>query len=83
MASKSSYKGTRMKPGKCNVDNNKKEIIVKCKNENYTEQGNLGYFRLCTRCSFYYCCHCCTLDLAVVVIGMTIFSFVQIVQNQH
>lgn len=28
MASKSLYKGTRMKPGKCNVDNNKKEIIV-------------------------------------------------------
>ena len=32
MASKSSYRGTRKKPGKCNVDNDKKEIIVKCKN---------------------------------------------------
>ena len=30
------------------------------------EQGNHGYFKLCARCSFYYCCHCCSLDIAVV-----------------
>ena len=66
MASKSSYGRTRKKPGRYNVDENEVELIAKCKNENCTEQGNHGYFRLCTRCSFYYCCHCCSLDIAIV-----------------
>ena len=46
MASKSSYERTRKKPGRKIVDDNEEESIVKCKNENCTEQGNPDYFRL-------------------------------------
>ena len=66
MASKSSYGRTRKQSGRYSVDDNEVELIVKCKNENCTEQSNHAYFRLCTRCSFYYYCHCCCLGIAVV-----------------
>ena len=66
MASKSPYERTRKKLGRKNVDDNEEELIVKCKNENCTEQGTPDYFRLCIRCSFYYCCYCCSHDIAVV-----------------
>ena len=41
-------------------------MIVKCSNENCTEEGTIDIFRLCTRCSAYYCYHCCGLNLKIV-----------------
>ena len=41
--------------------------LVKCTNDNCTEEDiNLHFSRLCTRCSFYFCSHCCNLDQEII-----------------
>ena len=60
--SKSSSGRNRRKPGRYQEEN----LQVRCSNENCSEQGDLVNFRHCTRCSLYYCCHCCGLDEPVV-----------------
>ena len=41
-------------------------MIVTCSNENCIEEGTIDIFRLCTRCSAYYCYHCCGLNLKII-----------------
>ena len=41
-------------------------MIVKCSNENCVEEGTIDIFRLCTRCSAYYCYHCCGLNMKII-----------------
>ena len=37
-------------------------LLVKCINDNCTEEDIHLHFRLCTRFSSYFCSHCCNLD---------------------
>ena len=41
-------------------------MIVKCINESFIEEGTIDIFRLCTRCSVYYCYHCCGLNMKII-----------------
>ena len=63
MSNKSSYGRSVKKPNRCEDSNG---MIVKCSNENCIEEGTIDKFRLCTRCSAYYCYHCCGLSLKII-----------------
>ena len=39
---------------------------VKCSNDNCNEEGNYLHFRLCIRCSAYFCHHCCGLSQKII-----------------
>ena len=36
--------------------------LGKCGNQNCIEKNNISYFRICTRCSSYFCYQCCGLS---------------------
>ena len=63
MSNKSSYGRLVKKP---NWYEDINDMIVKCGNENCIEEGTINLFRLCTRCSAYYCYHCCGLNLKII-----------------
>ena len=47
------------KPVRFDNDSN---MLVKCGNQNCIEENNIIYFRICTRCSSYFCYQCCGLS---------------------
>ena len=63
MSNKSSYGRLVKKPNQYEDIN---DMVVKCGNENCIEEGTINIFRLCTRCSAYYCYHCCGLNLKII-----------------
>ena len=42
------------------------DMIVEFSNENLIEEGSIYIFRLCTRCSAYYCYHCFGLGQKII-----------------
>ena len=36
--------------------------VPKCSNQDCIEEYNISYFRICTRCSSYFCYQCCGLS---------------------
>ena len=65
MTSKSSY-GRSLKRTVCYNENDTNDLTVKCQNENCHETGSFMLFRLCTRCSTYFCSQCCGLNEQIV-----------------
>ena len=65
MTSKSSY-GRSLKRTVCYNENDTNDLTVKCQNENCHETGRFMLFRLCTRCSTYFCSQCCGLNEQIV-----------------
>ena len=61
---KSSYGRNFKRPERLNDSEN--NLIVKCSNESCTIQRNLQVFRLCTRCSEYFCNQCCDLSEKII-----------------
>ena len=47
----SSYGRALKKPVKYDDDS---DMLVNCSNQNYVEENNISYFRICTRCSSYF-----------------------------
>ena len=63
MSSKLSY---RRSSKKLNRHEGSNDIDVKCNNEKCIDEGTIDIFRLCTRCSAYYCYQCCGLSLKII-----------------
>ena len=45
---------------------NDSDMLVKCTNQNCIEENNISYFRICTRCSSYFCYQCCGLSQKIL-----------------
>ena len=85
MSSKGSYIKNLRKRGRTSVSSTT-NLLVKCTNDNCTEEEINLHIRLCTRCSSYFCSHCCNLDQEIMKIlneRTTTIGFVPFVQNPH
>ena len=60
---KSSYGGAVKKPVRYDDDS---DMLVKCTNQNCIEENNISYFKICTRCSSYFCYECCGLSQRIL-----------------
>ena len=60
---KSSYGRAVKKPVRYDYDS---DMLVKCTNQDCTEENNISYFRICTRCSSYFCYQCCGLSQKIL-----------------
>ena len=60
---KSSYGRAVKKPVRYDDDS---DMLVKCTNQNCIEENNISYFRICTRCSSYFCYQCCGLSQKIL-----------------
>ena len=60
---KSSYGRAVKKPVRYDDDS---DMLVKCTNQNCIEENNISYFKICTRCSSYFCYECCGLSQKIL-----------------
>ena len=60
---KSSYRRAVKKPVRYDDDS---DMLVKYTNQNCIEENNINYFRICTRCSSYFCYECCGLSQKIL-----------------
>ena len=65
MPSKGSYIKNLRKRGRINVSSTH-NLLIKCTNDNCTEEDLNLFFWFCTRCSSYFCSHCCDLDQEII-----------------
>ena len=65
MSSEGSCIKNLKKRGRANISSTD-NLLVKCTNDNWTEEDIYLLFRLCTRCSSYFCSHCCNLDQEII-----------------
>ena len=65
MSSNGSYIKNLRKLGHTNVSSTER-LLVKFTNDNCIEEDIHLQFRLCTRCSSYFCSHCCNLDQEII-----------------
>ena len=65
MSSKGSYIKNLRKRGRTNVSSTE-NLLVKCTNDHCTEEDIHLLFRLCARCSSYFCSHGFNLDQEII-----------------
>ena len=65
MLPKGSYIKNLRKRGRTNVSSTD-SLLVKCINDNFTEEDINLHLRFCTRCLSYCCSHCCNLDQEIL-----------------